>query len=328
VRAGHVESEPVDLIPVATREELVKFGLDYARFAQFSARDRIGGKEWHGPCPFCGGTDRFQISNGMYYCRQCDKGGSLLSLGGQKCRLSDEERLQIQLRAQEEERRKADERKRKLAFLNQRRMWQVFHRNLLARPELFHALEKDGITREAVEQFQIGYHPSFRFLEDGTPRTAPAFTFPIFSLTGACANIRCRILGENVGASGKYRPIYRDLGIAFLLAEVEGKRDLCFYVEGEKKAINFWGRGQTAIGLWGIHTWKETWIPWFKRRYRQHVVIFDNDNDEARRAALTLASWLGGVSLDLGGKPDDLLNQGRIAMDEIVRRAQEKLLPW
>ena len=38
------------------------------------------GGEWHGPCPFCGGKDRFWVqpkfgTNGRWRCRQCDKGG-------------------------------------------------------------------------------------------------------------------------------------------------------------------------------------------------------------------------------------------------------------
>ena len=30
------------------------------------------GREWHGPCPLCGGDDRFRvIPNGMFFCRRC-----------------------------------------------------------------------------------------------------------------------------------------------------------------------------------------------------------------------------------------------------------------
>lgn len=37
------------------------------------------GGEWAGPCPFCGGTDRFLVwpYRGNYWCRQCKKGGPI-----------------------------------------------------------------------------------------------------------------------------------------------------------------------------------------------------------------------------------------------------------
>ncbi|HUT02453.1 MAG TPA: primase-helicase zinc-binding domain-containing protein, partial [bacterium] len=42
------------------------------------------GGEWHGPCPFCGGKDRFRVQpdhngKGRWACRQCDKSGDIYS---------------------------------------------------------------------------------------------------------------------------------------------------------------------------------------------------------------------------------------------------------
>jgi len=39
------------------------------------------GGEWHGPCPACGGTDRFHVwpmendGRGSYWCRGCNRAG-------------------------------------------------------------------------------------------------------------------------------------------------------------------------------------------------------------------------------------------------------------
>jgi len=52
--------------PIHIKDELAQFGLDAAHFKQVT-KDKIGGKEWHGPCPFCGGVDRFIVSNGAYF---------------------------------------------------------------------------------------------------------------------------------------------------------------------------------------------------------------------------------------------------------------------
>lgn len=40
-----------------------------------------GGGEYHSPCPFCGGRDRFiiQPKNGRWMCRQCDKRGDAIA---------------------------------------------------------------------------------------------------------------------------------------------------------------------------------------------------------------------------------------------------------
>ncbi len=41
------------------------------------------GKEMVGPCPRCGGTDRFSINpaEGLFNCRKCEKGGDVIALG-------------------------------------------------------------------------------------------------------------------------------------------------------------------------------------------------------------------------------------------------------
>ena len=46
------------------------------------ARLRRSGGEWVGPCPVCGGTDRFAInpSKGLWNCRGCDRGGDTIDL--------------------------------------------------------------------------------------------------------------------------------------------------------------------------------------------------------------------------------------------------------
>ncbi len=40
------------------------------------------GGEYHGPCPWCGGTDRFIVwaQNDRYWCRQCQKKGDAIQL--------------------------------------------------------------------------------------------------------------------------------------------------------------------------------------------------------------------------------------------------------
>lgn len=54
------------------------------RYRQAGGGAQGQGPEWHGPCPWCGGGDRFHIwpeqRDGTYWCRQCGRGGDYLQL--------------------------------------------------------------------------------------------------------------------------------------------------------------------------------------------------------------------------------------------------------
>lgn len=62
--------------------------LDVAgRYTTLSKKAMTNGGEYEGPCPFCGGTDRFLVwptppnkDRGAFWCRQCDKKGDALTL--------------------------------------------------------------------------------------------------------------------------------------------------------------------------------------------------------------------------------------------------------
>ena len=50
---------------------------------QFKRASSKDGGEYHGPCPLCGGTDRFHVwpeqgEHGSWWCRGCDKGGDAI----------------------------------------------------------------------------------------------------------------------------------------------------------------------------------------------------------------------------------------------------------
>jgi putative DNA primase/helicase len=49
---------------------------------RFSALKRVGASEWVGPCPVCGGTDRFSVNikKQLWNCRGCGKGGDAIGL--------------------------------------------------------------------------------------------------------------------------------------------------------------------------------------------------------------------------------------------------------
>jgi DNA primase len=63
--------------------ELVKSNIDLLQLASCDTPlkkvSSSGGGEWAGPCPMCGGKDRFRIQpnrpgGGKWYCRGCGEG--------------------------------------------------------------------------------------------------------------------------------------------------------------------------------------------------------------------------------------------------------------
>lgn len=92
---------------------------------------------------------------------------------------------------------------------------------------------------------------------------------------------------------------------------------ICFYVEGEKKAIALWAQGLPAISLFGIHNWHKEWLSGFRKWFEYHLVMFDGDGPHVKQQKVILANQLRGTVLSLGGKPDDLLAKSELATSPI-----------
>lgn len=120
--------------------------LDVAQLLEITGTLRRAGDEWVGPCPNCGGGDRFSIAprKGVFYCRQCQGKGDVIGLVGfvRACdfasaldwlcgpprALSREERLALaerlrRARAAQERVEAAAEKKRAEAIAAAREIW-------------------------------------------------------------------------------------------------------------------------------------------------------------------------------------------------------------
>jgi len=291
------------------RSDLHQFGFDGARFK------KAGRGELHGPCLWCGGKDRMVISKGMYWCRQCNKGGSLAKLLKEPLSFEEMERLRtISLAKEKRERDRIDrEKTAKLKILNRDKPWVQFHKNLMDKPDILQQLEKDGITMKAVEFFQLGYVPKFRYWADGVEGFSPGIVFPIKNGKGM-HNLRIRLL--NITEGDKYRPFMSDVGAGFFKADFPDE-DWVVIVEGEKKAIVCWLNGIPAVGIQGCWTFKEEWLPWFKKRYKQVFIALDPDPGGVA-GAKRLAEMLHAPLIVLEGKPDDLFVQGKLTTPQFV----------
>lgn len=70
------ENEPVDIEALKENVDLVEFARQYTQIEQISYTG-----EFAGPCPMCGGDDRFHVKDNRFYCRQCyPRGGDAIDL--------------------------------------------------------------------------------------------------------------------------------------------------------------------------------------------------------------------------------------------------------
>jgi DNA primase len=70
------ESTPIDTRAIRQAINLVEFAQHYTQLKQISRQG-----EFAGPCPCCGGEDRFHVKGDRFYCRQCyPRGGDVIDL--------------------------------------------------------------------------------------------------------------------------------------------------------------------------------------------------------------------------------------------------------
>jgi hypothetical protein len=308
--------------------DLTKYGcFDTGAFKR-TGRDRIGGYEVEGPCPFkCGGagTDRLVISNGKYWCRSCHTGGYLENLLKTKPNISEKDREKARLAAKQEEEKRERKQRQHLKALNNGRtkLWNIYHKELLNHPEEVKRLKDDGISRAAIGEYRIGFNPSFNAYDyDASEfRVVPAVTFPHFKdrTKRYCINIRHRILDQEYAEKyAKYLPWRTGLPQGYFPAFSKKDKDFIVILEGEKKSIVLKEHGIPAIGLWGINNLKDDWIEFWKTRFDRRYILFDGDNWNVINTAIRYENRLDARAVFLHEKPDDALVQGRVSTNDIL----------
>ncbi|MEA1998738.1 MAG: hypothetical protein U9N61_05365 [Euryarchaeota archaeon] len=307
------------MLEIYSIHDLASLGLDPSDF-----RTKIRGREWAGPCPRCGGTDRFIVSNGAFRCRAeghgCGWAGSYAQLAmAHGIELSPEEQKAIQekarKRAEAQKERDRKDRERHLHTLNTvdvhgKTFWQIYHANLLRNQAEMNRLHHQGITERVVRKFQIGYDPRawWRNL-DNHFEYRPGITIPIL-YDRYCYNLRYRILKVE---DNKYHPWKGGLGVQFFDATIAGPN--VWIIEGEKKAMVFWNHGLSAIGVFGAETYQDEWSDWLNKRFDHVYIALDGEATDPKiikqitRAAERIRASIGpsATIVSIPGKPDDML---------------------
>lgn len=265
---------------------------------------KVGREEYAGPCPWCGGDDRFHIwLKGNYWCRpapgHCGKAGWLDELDGQKP-LTKEELLELRVSALERKQQELEQRMTVLEQMHQSQDHIHYHKLLTDQGLGFEYWQSEGMKLDTIIKYLLGYCTSCPTL----PGYA-SYTIPVMA-AGKLWNIRHRIARPS-SEGGKYRPHLAGLP-SMLFNYDELKREdsrRVMILEGEKKAMVVTQEtGIPSVATMGMQNFKPEWVAKFDDRWHEVLVCYDPD---AVGRAADVAKLFGkrGKVVTLPAKADD-----------------------
>lgn len=248
--------------------ELDSIGLDGSKFHP------SGRNQWSGPCPRCGGENRFVIftdSEFPHWNFFCRNGSCDFSKGGWADELNPRLRkpipsykkreLEDKRRAQEQELQR--ERLARLEEYTTGELWTQLHKRMTDENRAW--WRGAGVPDDWQNFWKLGYTPEKNFLYEDLTYTLPAYTIPKFDLGWKPTNIDYRLIGltvEQQKKMGKYRPAAGLPPAAFLSRpDLDKMPDEVWVVEGSKKAMTVCLRQQVGdvpqmvIGLPSKNSW-------------------------------------------------------------------------
>lgn len=314
---------------------------------------KVSAHQYAGPCPKCGGRDRFtvDITRG-WFCRQCTgepgnggefahwndqidfmrwlhgmdyKSAVIRLLGRQDCTPDDLERLASERKAADDKRMAEDKANQQAALTELRdgQDWITYQGNLSVYDSAQDEWRKRGLSRFWQSFYGVGYCEE-RFGSDTL--TIPYWRMNAQSGEWEIIGLRHRLL-QDVGG-GKYRPHLAGLGnhlyYAYPTAHLFGT---VLVVEGEIKAMvthaALW-KGEDpepvdpqwfVVGVPG-KSWKPEWINELNQADRVVICLDPDAQKEAQRLAQSLS--VAAKVINLPGKIDDLIVAGALDTDTLV----------
>jgi len=312
-------------IPATKRTNLVDLIGDYTQLKK-SAHG-----EWAGPCPRCGGTDRFRVTNKGWFCRHCtgepganghwkdaidfiqfvsgvDFRTAYFKLVGQDHKADPREvaRLEAERFVAQEMEALREEEERILAVekLQKERAWERYHQGMTApQAEMWH---ERGLSDEWIDYWKLGYARKVHQTPQG-PYEADSLTIPYWrqgpdrddKRTWDCISLRHRIVSDGF-PGGKYRPHLHGLGNQLFYTDP----DTCslfgrvLLVEGEIKAMVTWtmmwkGDNLLTPDLFVIGTPGKNWKQEWVAQLQEVDKLYICLDPDAREPARDLAMQVG-----------------------------------
>lgn len=304
---------------------------------------KVSAREWAGPCPKCGGTDRFRVNlDHGFFCRQCGNpehwGDQIdfrawlygetfqqatVALIGRRP-VSREALAQIQAEREcaerERDAQEAETMAQARARLNTSRAW-ISYRNHL--DDTTRALWRaKGIRDDWQDYYQLGYCPAREWLTGDVRFTSDSLTIPYLQYTApgeyTCTGLKHRLLIDNA-PGGKYRPETAGLGNQLYMPWYEEKslNERVLIVEGEIKAMvtfaALWAGPElvlidptlSVVGIPG-KTIKRSNLTTFENTEKIYILLDPDADSQARQLSVDLGVERCKI-ITLPEKVDDLI---------------------
>lgn len=243
---------------------------------------RVGRTEWAGPCPWCGGTDRFHVwERSNYMCRvgpgHCGRSGWLDELDNAKP-VTDADRLAWRVAALERQVAEHAERLAALEYMHSCKDHLTYHNNLTEQAIDYWLGE--GITCQTIADRKLGYCPSCP-----TAPGQPSYTIPV-TFRNELYNIRHRLVNPP-DKGGKYRPHRAGLpAMLYNADDLDRATSDMMILEGEKKSIVVSQETQIPnIAMMGKQSFKPEWAAKLSKFKTVYVCLDPDATEEAFRVA-------------------------------------------
>lgn len=253
------------------------------------------------PCPWCGGVDRFSITDyGWYVCRpaagHCSRSGWIDEDDPSP---PDKDKL-LEIRIAALERKQAEHDKRLTALERMARCTDhLRYHSQLDEMDLRGEWYAKGVGDHLIEQYNLGL---CLHCKTDQPNERMSLTIPI-SVKGVLKNIRHRLITNE---NDRYRPHYSGLGNMLFGADDVYSDDTSniLVIEGEIKRIVVKDKlGGNVVGTMGKAGFQKKWASRFSR-FSEVLICLDPDAEDKARE---MAGWFDGRArvVSLPTKPDD-----------------------
>lgn len=306
---------------------------------------KVTPKEHHGPCPWCGGDDRFRVTADFFACRQCGRKGDTIEFVMQKQGVNFKEAVSLlggNMVMDVGEKRKPISKPAESAYTwdepKNRQLVIASHANLMTAGTKFawrcmEYLQGRGIESGAIKAFGVGYTAyqlpnTWNGKEIVYPKQL-AISLPWFNHDGALVAVKYRFIEPHTytDKDGKEQKGKDNKGVRFTSrGQIEGntfgwqalrgadKVDVLVICEGELNALSLWQAGRGAVDVLSTGSEATTKklppvVVDLAAKYR-HRIVWADRKEIADAAALQI----GGASMGSPGGKDanDLLQAGKL----------------
>jgi hypothetical protein len=264
----------------------------------------------NGPCPWCGGQDRFVVwvHEGNYWCSHCKRSGYWDD--------SVDPSALAEAKAKKEDRRRTTR-----SAVSKSVEW-IEYKQLVKEGGRARLWMDQGMTEGDIKKWGLGWCPSCP-----TAVGYESLTMPVF-FQGVLCDIRHKLLGELTEETGRYRSHISGLMPFPYNMDALFQSQKLVVVEGEKKVIHLVRSGIVGtVGVPGATVTEDLLLHLRSLESTQTIILaFDPgaSKQQEQLAEEILALGVRVYVADCFAKPDDLLlRYGKDVLEEVLQQSRE-----